>query len=206
MYIFTSLSEGGISSAFQTSALRAVFSIPCHFFCGVILGYYLSLAKFENANKDRSAQKNFILKGLFFAILFHGIFDFILFYNSSYYASMNNETNNSDSLFFPGGALFLLFIFFNIKFWKFGRKRINHMAGLLSPNSKDEPSAFITCSHCGTSYMSDLKACPHCNQLTENTILAQKRLENDLANQNLHGLNRFSSNHDSDSPKNPFDF
>ena len=203
-YIFSSLSEQGIFSAFQTSALRAVFSIPCHFFCGVILGYYLCLAKFENVNNDRNAQ-NFILKGLFFAILFHGIYDFILFYNSSYYASID-KTDLTFETCIPGIALFIFFIVFNIQFWKHGRKKIDHMASLLRPNSSEEQSAFITCSVCGKTYASNLNACPGCRQLTEKTLLAQNNRDSDWERQDLHNLNKFTSNRQSESPnKNPFD-
>lgn len=39
-YVLGSLSSGGIFAAYYISFTRAIFSIPCHFFCGVILGYF----------------------------------------------------------------------------------------------------------------------------------------------------------------------
>lgn len=195
-YVLGSLSEGGVFAAYYTSVGRAVFSIPCHFFCGVILGYYLSIAKFEVANQnDDVATGSVIFKGLFYSIIFHGIYDFILMYQENYYRSIGNDLENAPdaSSFFWG--LFVVFLVFNILFWKLGRKRINHLAGLLRPNSADELPAFVKCSNCGKTYATNMDVCPKCNQSTERTILALKDSNNDFENQNLHNLNKFSTNH-----------
>ena len=99
-----------------------------------------------------------------------------------------------------------VFLVFNILFWKLGRKRINHLAGLLRPNSADELPAFVKCSNCGKTYASNINACPKCNQSTEKTLLALKDSNNDFENQNLHDLNKFSSNHGTErTNKNPYD-
>ena len=207
LYIFTSFSSGGVFAAFQTSIMRAIFSIPCHFFCGVILGYYLSLAKFETTNRfSPVAQNNTIIKGLFFAILFHGIYDFILFYQSSLSANANQDAewtieNNSLSI-----VLFLVFLIFNIVFWRIGCRRISHLSNLLQPDSRFEPDAFITCSCCGKTYESDLLVCPRCKQLTEQSFRDKEAANFNMQNQQLHYFNNYTSNHNTQFPnRNPYD-
>lgn len=198
-YVMGFYSIGGALVAYTVSIRRAIFTIPCHFFCGVILGYYLSLAKFERNKKN--TKSSYISMGLLYAILFHGIFDFILFYQTAYYYNLGNEKEIADQPIAPALVLFIIFVIFNIIFWKFGRKRIKRLADLLRPNPKDEIPVYITCSSCGTSYSSEQNACPKCNQLAEKSLQDQK----DALNQNLHNINEFLSNQDASSPKNPFD-
>lgn len=207
LYIFGSFSSGGVFVAFQTSFLRAIFSIPCHFFCGVILGYYLSLAKFETTNRYNSvAQGNTIIKGLFFSILFHGIYDFILFYMSSLNANVNQNAEWTVENNIPSVVLFAIFLIFNVVFWRIGCRRISHLANLLQPDSRFEPDAFITCSCCGKTYESDLLFCPCCNQLTEQSFRDQEAANFNPQNQQLHYFNNFYSNHNTQFPnRNPYD-
>lgn len=56
---------------FATGILRAITSIPLHCFTGVIMGYYLGIAKFSHPDK----VKQTVLKGFFIAVLIHGIYD-----------------------------------------------------------------------------------------------------------------------------------
>ena len=206
-YVLGSLSSGGVFSAYYISIGRAIFAIPCHFFCGVILGYYLSFAKFEVANQnDNAATGSVIFKGLLCSIIFHGIYDFILMYQENYVLSIGKDLENSPGASTFCWSLFGVFLIFNILFWKQGRKRINHLAGLLRPNSSEELPAFVKCSNCGKTYASNLNVCPKCNQSTEKTILAIKDSNSDFESQNLHNFNQFSSNHGLErSNKNPFD-
>ena len=207
LYILGAFFKGGAFAAYYLSFTRAIFAIPCHFFCGVILGYYLALAKFENVNKnDKNARNGVIFKGLFYAILFHGIYDFILMYQDNLQRSVGAENNTTSELSNIGWGLFLVFLFFNFIFWRIGRKRINHLACLLRLNSSEEPSAFVTCSYCGKTYALNINACPNCNQSTEKTILAQNNSNSDSENQNLHKLNKYYSNHETErSNRNPYD-
>ena len=56
-----------------TAILRMFLSVPAHAAFGVIMGYYIGLAKF---NKEKSIF--YFIKGLVLAIFFHGSFDFFL--------------------------------------------------------------------------------------------------------------------------------
>jgi protease PrsW len=59
---------------FQTAILRMFLSVPAHACFGVIMGYYIGLAKF-NKTKASFYKRG----GLILAIFFHGSFDFFLF-------------------------------------------------------------------------------------------------------------------------------
>jgi RsiW-degrading membrane proteinase PrsW (M82 family) len=52
---------------------RAFLAIPGHAFFGALMGYYIGKAKF---NKEKESQ--LITKGIILAILFHGLYDFLL--------------------------------------------------------------------------------------------------------------------------------
>jgi len=57
-----------------TGILRMFLSVPAHGSFGVLMGYYIGLAKFDTAQ-----QNKLLLKGLLMATLFHGLFDAFLF-------------------------------------------------------------------------------------------------------------------------------
>jgi RsiW-degrading membrane proteinase PrsW (M82 family) len=66
------VADGG----FGVAILRMFLSVPAHATFGVIMGYYVGLAKFrEHSLKLR-------LTGLFLAAAFHGAYDFCLFLNT----------------------------------------------------------------------------------------------------------------------------
>lgn len=58
---------------FETTLLRAFTAVPAHAAFGVILGYYLGLARF-NAEK----RTLLLFKGLGIAVLVHGLYDFFI--------------------------------------------------------------------------------------------------------------------------------
>ena len=72
MYVFGA-SIQSIWVGFATSFIRALLSVPGHFLFGVILGYFLSMAKFRPEKKGK-----YIWTGLLLAMLAHGLFDWLL--------------------------------------------------------------------------------------------------------------------------------
>lgn len=68
LYVF----QGGLGVAF----MRAILAVPGHGLDGVLMGYYFSLARFNEGKK----RKEFLIKALVFPIIFHGAYDFLLFY------------------------------------------------------------------------------------------------------------------------------
>ena len=93
---------GGIG----TGIVRALISVPAHFLFGVILGYFLSLAKFNSGKKGR-----YIIIGLLIAMAAHGLFDWLLMF--------------SDRI---GGALssfiYTFFIAGDVMLWRLGIRLI----------------------------------------------------------------------------------
>ena len=67
LYVF----KGGLDVAL----IRAITAIPAHATFGVIMGYFMGLAKFSNQ------KRKWNLIGLLLAILAHGTYDFFLFIN-----------------------------------------------------------------------------------------------------------------------------
>ncbi|TXE11831.1 PrsW family intramembrane metalloprotease [Seonamhaeicola algicola] len=61
--------EGG----YLTAVLRAFTAVPAHATFGILMGYFMGKAKFSNSRVLLN------LTGLFFAIVFHGAYDFFLF-------------------------------------------------------------------------------------------------------------------------------
>lgn len=57
-----------------TGLLRMFTAVPAHAAFGVVMGYYMGLAKFDKENRTK-----LLAKGLLFAILLHGAYDFFLF-------------------------------------------------------------------------------------------------------------------------------
>lgn len=73
MYVGGEVFGVSIWSGFATSILRGLLSVPGHFLFGVILGYFLSKAKFKPEKKAK-----YIWSGLLLAMLAHGLFDWLL--------------------------------------------------------------------------------------------------------------------------------
>lgn len=54
---------------------RGIFSVPAHGIFGITMGYYLSLARFD---QDLRRKRKNMRKSLYMPLIMHGIFDFIL--------------------------------------------------------------------------------------------------------------------------------
>lgn len=94
------------SYGFQTGVVRALLSVPGHFLFGVVMGYFLSMAKFHPEKCG-----TYMISGLLLAMLAHGLFDWLLMVASV--------------LPLVGGIIYLVFIWGDIKLWKLGLKYIN---------------------------------------------------------------------------------
>lgn len=94
------------SYGFGTGVVRALISVPGHFLFGVLLGYFLSMAKFHPEHRGR-----YIGLGLLSAMVAHGLFDWLL---------MITDVLNPAI----GGVIYILFIWGDIRLWKLGLKYI----------------------------------------------------------------------------------
>ncbi|MBQ8957692.1 MAG: PrsW family intramembrane metalloprotease [Bacteroidales bacterium] len=105
MYVFDAASES-LGSGLSTGVVRAILSVPGHFLFGVVMGYFLSLAKFKK-------EKRFghLISGLLLAMLAHSLFDWMLMIASV--------------LPIIGFVIYFVFLWADIKLWKLGLKYIN---------------------------------------------------------------------------------
>ncbi|UCG91738.1 MAG: PrsW family intramembrane metalloprotease [candidate division WOR-3 bacterium] len=62
-----------VSQGIGTGIARAFFAVPGHAFFGALMGYYIGRAKFS-----KEKEKQLIMKGILFAILMHGLYNFLL--------------------------------------------------------------------------------------------------------------------------------
>ena len=122
LYVFGSY-EQSLFKGIATGVARALLSVPGHFLFGVIMGYFLSMAKFNKGKRLR-----YILAGLLLAIVAHGLFDWILMFNSS----LNDVTSSIIYVAFLAGDVFL---------WRQGLKLIrkHQQNSLLQSQEVHEP-------------------------------------------------------------------
>lgn len=72
--IFYVLNASQYGQGYQVAFLRMFLSVPAHATFGVVMGYFAGKAKFDPTHAQR-----LLFLGLFWAVFFHGIYDFCLF-------------------------------------------------------------------------------------------------------------------------------
>ena len=108
MYVFGS--EDSISIALS----RGLLAVPAHFLFAVMMGYHLSLAKFDPAKR-----KTHLFHALLYPLLMHGTYDALLMISSN--------LGGDEGQYAVIGLLFIVFIIFDIKMWRWGLKRIKRL-------------------------------------------------------------------------------
>jgi RsiW-degrading membrane proteinase PrsW (M82 family) len=84
------------SYGYDTAIIRMFLSVPAHASFAIIMGYFVGKAKFDSANSLR-----YLVTGLFWAVFFHGLFDFFIFLQKS----PSIEPYISDALLFAGAVI-----------------------------------------------------------------------------------------------------
>ena len=69
---------------FNTLLNRVIFTTPAHASFGIIMGYYYGYAKYYFHMKYQSNAIKSFYSGLFFVILYHGLFDYFLSFDNKY--------------------------------------------------------------------------------------------------------------------------
>lgn len=95
----------------SVAIMRALFSVPGHFFFAVAMGYFISLAHFSSDTAEER-KRNYCL-AFIVPTLFHGVFDSLL---------MVTSINEYLALF-----CIIAFIVFTNKMRKYGQKRIQQL-------------------------------------------------------------------------------
>lgn len=71
-----------ITTGFITGIVRAILSVPAHACFGIIMGYYLGLAKQSQINNNKKLEIKNTSYSILIPFLLHGIFDYCLFTQS----------------------------------------------------------------------------------------------------------------------------
>ncbi|MBD3246228.1 MAG: PrsW family intramembrane metalloprotease [Candidatus Omnitrophica bacterium] len=79
-YVLSAYTRFGMPGLAQIGLLRAFTAVPAHAFFGVLMGYYLGLARFVN---DSRRAKTLRIRGLIMAVVAHGLYNWFLFANTS---------------------------------------------------------------------------------------------------------------------------
>lgn len=123
-YIFA---QDSFFGAMYTGSVRAILSVPGHFLFGVMMGYYFALAKFDHQHRAR-----YRFLAFFVPMLMHGTFDALL---------MVPESMGADGTI-VSSVLFIILIYFDIKMWKWGVRRIHHLQDLSQQQNFDRNKPF----------------------------------------------------------------
>lgn len=68
-----------MQSGVQTAIVRALLAIPGHLCDGIMMGYYLSMAKLALCNNNKTLSKKNLILSLLIPTLAHGIYDYLIF-------------------------------------------------------------------------------------------------------------------------------
>jgi RsiW-degrading membrane proteinase PrsW (M82 family) len=112
-YVFSSTDAAG------TALMRGLLAVPAHFLFGVTMGYYLSLAKF-----DPRGRRRHLLHALLYPLLLHGTYDALLMVSGALGEAYGEE---NAVVMATCGVLFIVFIVFDVKLWRWGLKRIKRL-------------------------------------------------------------------------------
>lgn len=110
MYV---VSQDSFAASLATGSMRAILSVPGHFLFAVVMGYYFALARF-----NPEERKSNMFKAFLYPMLLHGTYDSLL---------MVPEYLDNDLV---SGLFFVVFIYFDIKLWKIGMRRLRALQAL----------------------------------------------------------------------------
>ena len=115
----------------STALMRGVLAVPAHFLFAVTMGYYVSLAKF-----DPAGRRGHLWKAFLYPMLLHGTYDALLM--------VSTNLRGSDSLLSTGitVVLFVIFVIFDVKMWRWGLKRIKRLQERTSEQDYDRMRPF----------------------------------------------------------------
>jgi len=162
LYVFSGLQEA-TGAAMRIAAMRSITAIPGHAAFGVIMGYYLALAKIAEKNNNKKLAFSNKAKSIIVPTIVHGIYNYLL------YATAH-----------VGSISFFLFVIFIVFLFKVAIKKIKQLAALgydlnmpLKPQRVERGNQYKYCPNCGKNVLA--KYCQHCGYqhkhlLTSNPI------------------------------------
>lgn len=163
--------NAGLENGLQVAISRAFLAIPGHLCDGIMMGYYLSMAKLALRNNNIKESRKNILLSLLIPTLAHFLYDYLI---------MAAEVSNYQTIFL------CVFYFFIIGFFIYASKKVKSLSTNyynLNPNyigiNQRKKMANIyskhqvvtvnkqqnTCSNCG--HIVKSKYCPECGKKNE---------------------------------------
>ena len=103
-----------MQSGIQTAIMRAFLAIPGHLCDGIMMGYYLSLAKLAKINGNNKLSKKNLTLSILVPVVAHGIYDYLIF------ASSVNESLS--------GIFMIAFFIFVILFFIYASKKVKQLS------------------------------------------------------------------------------
>ena len=107
---------------FGTAITRALLSVPGHLCDGIMMGYYLSMAKLAMKNNNKNISKRNLLLSLLVPTIAHGLYDYLV---------MAASVSSAENLFV------LAFYAFIVLFFLYASKKVKQLAANaynLNPN------------------------------------------------------------------------
>lgn len=81
LYVF---SGSNVADALSIALTRMVFSVPGHAFFGVLMGYYLGLAKLTNVHGIKNKSTKNLILSILIPTIGHGFFDYFLMLGTNF--------------------------------------------------------------------------------------------------------------------------
>ncbi len=136
------------SGGLQTAIIRAITAVPGHVCYGVIMGFYLGMAKTAEKHGRKELAKKHKLKSLFYPVLAHGLYDYLIFSTTIY------------PIFLVLFIVYVVVLFNETPKWIRRLARIHYDIGDY-PRPKQVPQYhYEYCPVCGFKVMG--KYCQHC--------------------------------------------
>ncbi len=120
-------SSGSFAGAIGTGIMRALLAVPAHFLFAVTMGYFLSLAKFDPKHRGLN-----LFKALLLPVLLHGTYDSLLMVGGAF-----GQYSTAIE-----GVLFVVFVVFDIRMWRWGIRRIKRLQQLAAEQNFDPRDPF----------------------------------------------------------------
>jgi|GEM_PF-90784 len=110
LYVFAGLNDG---TAIQIALMRSVTAVPGHAAFGVVMGYYLAMARISEKNNNYRLANINKVKSILFPTIVHGIYNYLL-YATAYVGSIS----------------FMMFIVFVILLFQTATRKVKQLAAL----------------------------------------------------------------------------
>ena len=122
LYVLKFSSSMGVQSGLEVAISRAFLAIPGHLCDGIMMGYYLSMAKLAMKNNNKNISKRNLLLSLLVPTIAHGLYDYLV---------MAASVSSAENIFV------LAFYTFIVLFFLYASKKVKQLAANaynLNPN------------------------------------------------------------------------